>query len=123
MDKFAIPASIILGLAIINSNYGTDVVAQNRNNYFLSTCTDNQLNNGVLGTFEQQGSCYVHFQNAWTSFRSNSLKLSTSPYFGLKVNAGINYRVWLEELQGVNYPHVKELALLIEQRRLYDLDE
>ena len=85
MHKFAIPASIILGLAIINSNYGTDIVAQNRNNYFLSTCSDNQLNDGVLGTFEHQGNCYVHFQNAWTSFRSNSLKLSTSPYFGLKV--------------------------------------
>jgi hypothetical protein len=123
MNKFSIPASIVLGLAIINSNYGTDIVAQNRNNYFLSTCSDNQLNEGVLGTFEHQGNCYVHFKNAWTSFRSNSLKLSTSPYFGLKVNAGINYRVWLEELQGIDYPHVKELALLIEQRRLYELDE
>ncbi|MCH2021379.1 MAG: glucosaminidase domain-containing protein [Saprospiraceae bacterium] len=123
MHKFSIPASIILGLAIINSNYGTDVVAQNRNNYFLSTCSDNQLEEGVLGTFEHQGNCYIHFQNPWTSFRSNSLKLSTSPYFGLKLNAGINYKIWLEELEGIDYPHVKELGLLIEKRRLYNLDE
>jgi hypothetical protein len=123
MHKYGIPASVILGLAIINSKYGTSELSQSRNNFFRTTCSENLLNDGILGNIVQDDNCYVHCENAWISFRCNSVKLSSRPYAGLKETAGLNYRLWLQKFREISYPENDALSVIIEQRELYEFDE
>ncbi len=123
MQKYGIPASVILGLAIINSKYGTSELSQSRNNFFRTTCSENMLNDGILGNIVQDKNCYVHCENAWISFRCNSVKLSSRPYSGLRESAGMNYRLWIQKFREISYPEYDALSVIIEQRKLYEFDE
>lgn len=123
MKKFGIPASIILGQAILNSNYGTSELAQSRNNFFNTTCSENLLNDGVLGNHVENNDCYIHCENAWTSFRANSLKYSSFKFSDIKGKAKSNYKLWLEELGQFSSSDNYELSIIIEEHKLYKYDK
>jgi len=122
MKKYDIPASIILGLAILHSNYGASELAHTGNNHFHITCNDNHLAEGISGRGTHEGACYMHYQNAWTSFRANSLKLNDEHYQELKAIAEKDYKVWVSGLQKMGYEEASNLLPIIEQHRLYELD-
>lgn len=122
MEKFNIPASVILGLSILHSNYGASELAQNGNNHFHITCTDNHLAEGIIGRGMHEGECYVHYQNAWTSFRANSLKLNAEHFEELKAVAGKNYQTWVSGLQKMGLQESDHLLEIIEQHELYKFD-
>lgn len=122
MKKYNIPASIILGLAILHSNYGASELAHTGNNHFHITCNDNHLAEGISGRGVHEGACYMHYQNAWTSFRANSLKLNEEHYKELKAIAGKDYKIWVSGLQKMGYEEALDLLPIIEQHSLYELD-
>lgn len=122
MNKFGIPASVILGMAIMYSNYGASDLAQGGHNHFDITCGENHLAEGVVGRNMHDRECYVHYQNAWTSYRANSLKLTTGDYKKLQKLAGRNYTIWLAKLQKLDYPKVEGLLSIIEQHQLDQFD-
>lgn len=122
MNKFDIPASIILAHAILASNYGTSELAQSKNNYFQTTCAENLLNDGLIGNHIADNNCYIHCENAWTSFRANSLRLSNNDFSGIKQYAKRNYKLWLDGFDQLQLPYSNQLSLIIEEHKLFDLD-
>jgi hypothetical protein len=122
MKKFGIPASVILGLSILHSNYGATELAQVGHNYFHITCTDNHLAEGIVGRGTYDEECYIHYQNAWTSFRGNSMKLNAAPFKELKSIAGNDYVVWVSGLQKMGLQEANQLLEVIETHKLYEFD-
>lgn len=122
MKKFGIPASVILGLSILHSNYGVSELAQVGHNHFHITCTDNHLAEGVTGRGTYEEECYIHYQNAWTSFRANSIKLSAARFKELKAVAGNDYRIWVSGLQKIGLQEADNLLEVIEIHGLYEFD-
>lgn len=121
MQKFGIPASVILGMSIIESNYGTTPLAQSGHNYFALTCANNPLAEGIVERAVYDQTCYVHYENAWTSFRANSLRLNKNTFENLK--AGKDYHAWAEALESEGIVEAASLTGLIERHDLsqYDL--
>ena len=101
MKKYGIPVSITLGITIVKSEYGTSVLAQQQNNYFQMSCKDNPLKEGIVDYTKSRNNCYVHYENAWTSFRANSLYLQTSPYRGLQGSEDVRQWAVVLEQQGI----------------------
>lgn len=122
MKKFGIPASVTLGLSILHSNYGLSELAQVGHNHFHITCTDNHLAEGITGRGTYDEDCYIHYQNAWTSFRANSMKLNAAPFKELKAVAGNDYVVWVSGLQKMGLEEADHLLEVIEAHELYEFD-
>lgn len=123
MKKFGIPASVILGLSILHSNYGVSELAQVGHNHFHITCTDNHLAEGIIGRGTYEEECYIHYQNAWTSFRANSIKLNAAPFKELKTIAGNDYIIWVSGLQKMGLAEADHLLEVIEAHELYEFDK
>jgi flagellum-specific peptidoglycan hydrolase FlgJ len=123
MKKFGIPASVVLGLSILHSNYGVSELAQVGHNHFHITCTDNHLAEGIIGRGTYEEECYIHYQNAWTSFRANSMKLNAAPFKELKTVAGNDYVIWVSGLQKMGLEEANHLLEVIETHKLYEFDK
>ncbi|MGH1337805.1 MAG: glucosaminidase domain-containing protein [Aureispira sp.] len=121
MKKFGVPASVILGLSIIESNYGTTPLAQSGHNYFALTCANNPLAEGIVERAVYEQTCYVHYENAWTSFRANSLRLNQTAFDGLK--AGKDYHAWAMALEAEGMVESASLIGLIERHNLSQYDQ
>lgn len=122
MNKYGIPASISLALAILNSNYGFDSDAVESNNLFKLKCSENHLESGINGSYEDNGTCYSIFKNNWFSFRANSKRFLSRPYNGLTESAGKNYKLWLEKLEMLSFDQVAQMKRIILERKLYQYD-
>jgi flagellum-specific peptidoglycan hydrolase FlgJ len=123
MKKFGIPASVVLGLSILHSNYGVSELAQVGHNHFHISCTDNHLAEGIVGRGTYEEDCYIHYQNAWTSFRANSMKLNATRFKELKAVAGNDYVVWVSGLQKMGLQEADNLLEIIEAHELYEFDK
>lgn len=123
MKKYGIPASVLLGLAILHSNYGTSPLAQTGHNHFHISCDENHLAEGIKDRTVENGTCYVHYQNAWTSFRANSMRLNVAPYADLKQTARNDYELWAEGLQALGVKEATTLLEIIQTHELYTLDQ
>ncbi len=122
MKKYNIPASIILALAISNSHFGTTALAQKGHNHFNITCATNPLSDGWVGQEQSGNQCWTHYQNAWTSFRANSLVLSGSAFAELKTIAQGDAQIWASALVKMQYPQAEKLAKIIAEHQLIELD-
>ena len=120
MKKFGVPASVVLGLSIIESNYGTTPLAQSGNNNFALTCANNPLAEGIVERAVYEQTCYVHYENAWTSFRANSLRLNKTVFDGLK--AGKDYHAWAMALEAEGLVEATSLIGLVERHDLSQYD-
>ncbi len=120
--KYGIPASVILGNGLLLSLAGQRDMALRGNNYFALPCTADWQ--GETGRY--QGSCYRHYENAWTSFRDHSLYLTTGSYSQLRQLASKDYRLWAEALGKMGFGeqknYDKQLIGLIEELKLHELD-
>lgn len=123
MKKFNIPASIILALAIANSNYGTNPLAQTGHNHFNIKCSNNHLSAGVVGQQQIENICYSQYENAWTSFRANSLLLTSESLAELQKVAQKDYQIWTSGLEKMNYPNAEKLNTIITKYNLAAFDE
>lgn len=123
MQKFGVPASIILALAIVNSNFGTNAIAQVGHNHFAITCADNHLAEGITGQQIMGEECYSQYENAWTSFRANSLLLTSGNLAAVKEAAQLNYQVWISGLEKIQFPKANQLNQIIVQYNLTEFDQ
>lgn len=101
--KFGIPAGVTLGLAIMNSRAGHLGLALTGNNHFQIRCKDNLMAEGAVGSQELNGVCFQTYQNAWTSFRANSLLLTKGKFAGVKAMAKKDYKRWARGLSEAGY--------------------
>ena len=121
-EKFGIPASIILGNALVNSFAGKRDMAIQGNNHFSIPCTADWK--GDSGTYND--ACYRHYENAWTSFRDNSVFLSGARFGSLRKLGSTDYKSWATGLEKLGYSDLdnleKRLLEVIDNYKLYQLD-
>jgi flagellum-specific peptidoglycan hydrolase FlgJ len=120
--KYGVPASIIIASSLLLSEAGKTEIAQEGNNYFALSCTADWL--GEEGS--HNGTCYRYYENAWTSFRDNSLYLTTYLFPGKQIPAD-DHESWAAALEQVKYADEPNLAnqliKIINHYNLYKLDK
>jgi hypothetical protein len=123
MRYFGIPASILLAQAILASDAGMDSTAQLAQNYFLRACHNEACELEHFSHPDIDGEMDV-YNNAWSSFRQQSIYLSRHPAFaGLK---GRSAEAWVSALTESGYSedlhYGEKLLQIIHALNLEDFD-
>jgi flagellum-specific peptidoglycan hydrolase FlgJ len=118
-EKFGIPASIILGNALLISQAGESEGVQKGLNFFGLPCTpDWQGEKGDIA-----GKCYRYYETAWMSFRDHSLYLTTGKYSGTRALKGKDFSAWALFLEKEGFAPVPNYSLqVLEVIQTYHLD-
>ncbi len=107
MEKFGIPASLKMALAILESRAGTNPKALSINNHFGE---------------QMDGQFY---QSAWKNWRAHSEFLKKN--YSFLFSNGMNFRKWAEAIQHSDYTddekYAEKILKVIEDYQLYLLDE
>ncbi|RMG88118.1 MAG: mannosyl-glycoprotein endo-beta-N-acetylglucosamidase [Bacteroidetes bacterium] len=126
--KFAIPASITLAQALLESDAGASRLATESNNHFGIKCRAkcrgctcrNYSDDDVYDMFRV-------FDTAWASFREHSILLSSERYQKLKHFGSTDYKSWAYGLQQAGYAtdkkYAQKLIQIIEALDLYQFDK
>ncbi|MFQ5445984.1 MAG: glucosaminidase domain-containing protein [Saprospiraceae bacterium] len=119
-EKFGIPASITLSMALYQSVAGRrDLALKGHNNHFALPCTKNW--DGPCQS--SQGLKYRQYETAWASFRDFS-RFASGNFPTLK---GKGYKAWAHALEKTRFGEDNQLSdnliRIIEGYRLYALDE
>lgn len=127
--KFGIPASIILGLAILNSEYGHSKLSENTNNHFGIMCSENTvaMGKGMKSQLVKQDICYTVYETVWSSFRANS-KMIVKIYKKNSSKDDINKFSIINSLEKANYFNhrgfsANDLIKIIEDHNLNSFDQ
>ncbi|MCC6411959.1 MAG: glucosaminidase domain-containing protein [Saprospiraceae bacterium] len=123
MNKYHIPASIILAQAILESGYGLSPLAQEANNFFGI-----KANRWNMTTFLYKGDRYRSYDGLYYSFDDHSQFLLEKPVFqNLVQRRDLSYTSWLYGLEATGYAedpfYIVKLRDIIERFALYRLDE
>ena len=127
MEKYGIPASIILGQAILESGSGTGPLSVQANNHFGIKCHKDWLGQTVKYDDDAIDECFRKYYNASDSFRDHSLFLTNRPRYSslFKLNK-TDYRAWAKGLKAAGYAtdtlYPTKLIGLIERYQLYKHD-
>ena len=119
--KFGIPASIILGNALLHSLAGTAEIAEaGANNHFALRCTPDWQ--GPQRTYA--GQCYRQYENAWTSFRDHSFYITTGSFSHLRQLSDTDYKGWADALEKAGFSQEKDLGRqLVKAIQVYGLEK
>ncbi len=123
MRKFDIPASVTLALAIAYSQFGTNPLSAEHNNFFAIACHE------ATSSMAAGENCFAQYENAWASFRAHSQLLQTEEYRELRQVAKGDYWVWALGLERIGYRNIgagfsaEMLKLIIERYELTQYDK
>ena len=133
-DRTGIPVSIILGQAILESNYGSSELAKKANNHFGIKCKrewegqsfykkDDDLNESG----ELIESCFRAYKIDMDSFIDHSHFLLSKPCYNSLLNfERLDYISWANGLQQCGYAtdsnYANKLIGIIESHELWKLD-
>lgn len=118
--KFGIPASIILGNALLISKAGESAPVQQGLNFFGLTCTPDWQ--GEQGTID--GMCYRFYETAWMSFRDHSLYLTTGDFSSTAELKDKSYADWAIFLEAAGYKPIPNYSMqVLEAIQTYRLDQ
>lgn len=97
--KYGIPASIILGVSILESGSGTSLNSRQLNNYF-----------GIVGknNLKKRRTRYKQYATPDASFRDFCQMISRKNFYA-KLKNNMNYRQWLSAMNRANYAGAKEV--------------
>lgn len=123
MNKYHIPASVILAQAILESGYGESLLAQQAFNYFGI-----KANRKEKVTYLYDGDAYRSYPDLQTCFEDHSKFLLEKPVIkNLVIRGNGLYTTWLYALDAICYAedpeYVFKLRTIIERLELYRLDE
>lgn len=127
MEKHGIPASIILGQAILESGSGTGALSVQANNHFGIKCHKDWLGQTVKYDDDAIDECFRKYYNASDSFRDHALFLTNRPRYSLLFKLNItDYKAWAKGLKAAGYAtdpqYPTKLISLIERYQLYKYD-
>lgn len=110
MKEYGIPASIILGISMLESGYGTSKLSTKKNNYF-----------GV-----KKGNKYRGYESDIESFRDFCEIISRKKFYeSLKYN--LDYNIWLNKIRLSGYSTSsdwsKKVLYYIKKYKLNDIDK
>ncbi len=127
MEKYGIPASIILGQAILESGSGTGPLCLYANNHFGIKCHKDWLGPSVKYDDDAINECFRKYDNPYDSFRDHALFLvAGSRYYSLFKLDKADYKAWAKGLKEAGYAtdsqYPAKLIGLIERFQLYQFD-
>jgi len=124
-EKFGIPASITLGIAILRSEFGSSLVAKEGNNHLHITCEENPvpMGKGMSGQGIHGGICYTRYKSTWMGFRAHSELIQRK--YKKAISKGQNYNKWSKALEKAGYFNHDNFgsAALIKTIELYQLNQ
>jgi flagellum-specific peptidoglycan hydrolase FlgJ len=127
MEKYGIPASIILGQAILESGSGTGALCAQANNHFGIKCHRDWLGESVKYDDDSIAECFRKYNNPVDSFRDHALFLTSGVRYSqlFKLNQ-TDYKAWAKGLKDAGYAtdpqYPTKLIGLIERFQLYKYD-
>jgi flagellum-specific peptidoglycan hydrolase FlgJ len=112
MNEHYIPASIILGISMLESGYGTSKLSKNKNNFF-----------GV-----KSGKYYRGYENDTASFKHFCEFISRKKFYSsLTKNNNIDYKIWVDKIKNTGYSESEtwssKVLFYIKKYKLYELDK
>jgi flagellum-specific peptidoglycan hydrolase FlgJ len=117
--KYGVPASLILANGLLISKAGTSEMSRSGHNYFGLGCTEDWI--GEQGFYG--GTCFRHYENAWTSFRDHSLFLTTGKLSKLSSLGRDDYKAWARALDKEGfYEHKNTDEAILQIIKRYQLD-
>jgi flagellum-specific peptidoglycan hydrolase FlgJ len=129
MNKYDIPASIILARGILASNSGEHILASQYNNYFRIECRQ-PCRDCRCAEVETSDNTYFQkmYDTAWESFRNHSHLLSQEKWSDLRIPDHIeDYKAWAKALEYRGMAHTPNYAAtmvdLIEELDLHLFDK
>lgn len=129
MDKFGIPASIVLAQGLLESNAGDSRLALQNNNHFGVKCFSRSCRKGHCTNFtdDSHKDFFRKYGNAWESYRAHSHLLRANRYLPLYKLGKSDYKSWAIGLKRAGYAtdkfYAEKLINLIEELNLHQYDK
>jgi len=128
MKKYGIPASIVLGQAILESGAGTGSLSVQANNHFGIKCHKDWLGESVSYDDDTIAECFRKYDKAADSFRDHALFLTGRPRYASLFNLEkTDYKAWAKGLKAAGYAtdvqYPTKLIAIIERFQLYKYDD
>jgi flagellum-specific peptidoglycan hydrolase FlgJ len=127
MKKYGIPASIILGQALLESGSGTGSLCVQANNHFGIKCSTDWSGQSVRYDDDAKDECFRKYNNPNDSFSDHSLFLTGKKRYASLFNLEkTDYKAWARGLKEAGYAtdelYPSKLIALIEKYQLYQYD-
>lgn len=127
MQKYHIPASIILAQGILETGNGQSILAQEGNNHFGIKCKNDWSGGRMYHDDDAKGECFRKYKSAKESYRDHSLFLVERPYYKKLFQLDRkDYKAWAHGLKKAGYAtnpkYAYMLISLIERYKLYQFD-
>ncbi|MFM9825405.1 glucosaminidase domain-containing protein [Flavobacterium sp.] len=127
MKKYSIPASIILGQALLESGSGVGTLCVQANNHFGIKCNSEWTGESVRYNDDAIDECFRKYTNPIDSFRDHSLFLSGKKRYSSLFNLNkTDYKSWAKGLKEAGYAtdelYPSKLITIIEKYQLYQYD-
>lgn len=128
MEKFGIPASIILAQGILESNSGKGKLATKNNNHFGMKCFSKKCKKGHCSNFSDDShkDFFLRYTSAWGSYRDHSKLLVGKRYKHLLKLGTTDYKSWAQGLKKAGYAtdkrYAEKIIEIIETKQLWVYD-
>jgi len=128
MERYGIPASIIMAQGILESNCGNSRLALEGNNHFGIKCKKDWKGRKMHHTDDAPNECFRCYDSAEESYRDHANFLDSQPrYDSLFAYASDDYKSWAHGLKNAGYATAKDYAhrliKIIEESELFLLDK
>lgn len=128
MQKFGIPASIILAQGILESNAGQSSLAEQNNNHFGMKCFARNCKKGHCSNYtdDSHKDFFRAYETPWESYRAHSVMIVNNQYRKLLKYGTRDYKNWAYGLKNLGYAtddhYAESLIRTIEELELYKFD-
>jgi hypothetical protein len=128
MSKHGIPASIILGQGMVESDYGNSTLAVKANNHFGLKCHKEWHGPTYKYDDDMPAECFRKYDKVMDSYFDHSIFIKSRPRYGFLFSLALtDYRGWANGLKTAGYAthpeYAKKVIDVIEKYRLYELDQ
>lgn len=128
MNEFAIPASITMAQACLESRDGNSQLSRSSNNHFGIKCKSSWTGDRVYHDDDEKDECFRKYDSPVESFRDHSKFLQESDRYRFLFDYNIrDYKQWAYGLKKAGYatnPRYPEMLIkIIEDYNLYELDK
>jgi LysM repeat protein len=128
MEKYGVPASIILAQGILESGSGNSRLAKLANNHFGIKCHSNWTGPKIYHDDDQKGECFRSYRSPEYSYRDHSEFLRGARRYAFLFDLNpTDYKEWAKGLQKAGYAtdpgYPQKLIRIIEETKIYQLDK
>jgi len=127
MEKYGVPASIILAQGMLESGNGNSTLAVQGNNHFGIKCHNSWSGQKIYHDDDAKGECFRKYKSVEHSYRDHSEFLRGGRRYAFLFDlAPTDFRAWAKGLKDAGYAtdpqYADRLIKIIEENKLYIID-